>query len=679
MTALSQLKLLPVWVMLALVSLACGLQIGPRADDAAATTAPSAGPTTRPTSTRPPDLTAVPASLDGDEPLVINGEIPYTSPFFLASTAQPFVMLEDQAGFAARNRDFLFSLPSQVIAPVEMVEEGRLAFSLPLPAVPQATYLDVDNNDRSDTGVQVFAVAYWSNTWGDAFLQTRDGRGWSSAYASTLTDPDNHNEITGGTLVIWAPNDQQAFPTGFGSDNLLFTEDDPVAPVPAGYSLVDLDARPFRVYKEPEPFLTLTEGAGAVNDFSAMSYGEAFDALIEKVAREYPFTAEKNIDWAALQSTYGPQMDTARDDAEFSRLLHDFILQIPDSHVGMPLDQQYFAQNYGGGLGLVAAELSDGKVIASQVLPNLAANQAGIRPGDEIVRWDGKPVGEAIAAVVPGFAPYSSAHGLRLAQVQFLTRTPPGTQVEIEFQPEGGSAKVAQLTAEPEYDSLFASLPSGNANPVALPIEAQLLPSGHAYIKISTFQDDYNLMARVWERYLENLIDAEIPGVILDLRQNGGGSLGLALDFAGFFFDEQIDLYQSYYYNNESGKFEAVERPTRVEPAPQNFPGQVAVLVSANCVSACEGFAFAMQQQERAVIVGHTPSAGAFGEVSRGQYKMPGEITMQFPTGRPMTLDGSAVVIEGTGVVPDIVVPVTAESALGQIDAVLEAAVAALK
>jgi hypothetical protein len=36
---------------------------------------------------------------------------------------------------------------------------------LNLPAVPQGTLVDVDNDGEKDTGVQVFAIAYWSNTW----------------------------------------------------------------------------------------------------------------------------------------------------------------------------------------------------------------------------------------------------------------------------------------------------------------------------------------------------------------------------------------------------------------------------------------------------------------------------------------------------------------------------------
>ena len=102
------------------------------------------------------------------------------------------------------------------------------------------------------------------------------------------------------------------------------------------------------------------------------------------------------------------------------------------------------------------------------------------------------------------------------------------------------------------------------------------------------------------------------------------------------------------------------------------------VLVSPNCISACEGFVYWLTLNNRATVIGHAATAGAFGEVGRGQYTMPGDFDMQFPTGRPETMDGQ-VLIEGVGIQPDIVVPVTYESALGQVDAVLQAAIDFLK
>ncbi len=614
-----------------------------------------------------------------NEPVRISGDIPYTSPFFLNTLSAPFVLLEDEAGFVRRDLEFIFPLESQVIGPVEILEDQTLRYSLPLPSVPQGTFVDVDNDNEQDRGVQVFAIAYWSNTWGDPFLEPRDGTGWSTAYASTITDPERDYEIIGGILIVWAPDDQQAFPTGFGEDGLLFTSDDPTAPIPAGYNIVDLNVQPFRVYKEAEPKITLIEGEVAVNDYSQMKYSEAFEALFQKVSSEYPFTVEKGIDWQALYDEFAPRIARARNQDDFYRALRDFAYAIPDAHVGISFNANVFFQEQGGSFGLVLAELSDGRVIVTQVLKGYPAEQEGIQVGAEIIQWNGKPIREAINEVTPYLGPYSTEHHKRLQQVIFLTRVPPYTTITITYKNPGTTqAKTATLTAEVDYDSLFAALPEFSLDELSPPIEAKVLDdSGLGYIRITTFSDDYNLLASLWNRYIQNAIDNKIPGLIIDVRINFGGSGALATDFAGYFFDEEMTISRSAYYNETTGKFEYEGLPTRIKPAPLYYEGPIAVLVSPYCISACEGYVYALTQGQRAIVVGHYPTAGAYGEVGRGQYDLPGDISMQFPTGRPETMDGK-LLIEGQGIPLDITVPVTEDSALGRVDAVLEAAVQAL-
>lgn len=663
--------------LLAAITLACQGITGFTTAEEATPTIP-ASPTPIPTA-----LPAAPVQVgeaNPDEPIFISGSIPYTSPFFLRILSEPFVLLEDQAGFVQRDKEFEFDLAGQSIGPVAVHEDNTLTYSLSLPSVPQGTLLDVDNNGVDDKGVQIFAVAYWDNTWGGPFLEPRDGTGWSTAYASTITDPEQENEIIGGILVVWAPDDQQGFPTGFGEDGLLFTEDDPTAPIEAGYTLVDLNQEPFEFYKEAQPVIELNEGVIALNDYSDLSYQEAFEAMFEKVSREYPFTAEKEIEWQALYDEYAPRVASARNPTDFYRAVRDFTYAIPDKHVGLTLNPEVFFAEQGGSFGLVLAELSDGRVIVTQVLPNTPGSRAGIQVGAEIITWQGQPVGEAISQVNPYIGPYSTEHHKRLEQLIFLTRQPPNSQVTITFQNPGESEPTeATLVAEVEYDSLFAALPSATVDDLAMPVEARVLPdSGLGYIRVISFLDDTHLMAQLWDRYIQGLIDTNIPGLIIDVRINGGGSGSLALDFAGYFFDEEVILSRGSYYNDLTKQFEYLDRPSRIRPAPSLYEGPIAVLISPSCISACEGFANAMIQGGRAFTVGHYPSAGAFGEVGRGQYKLPEELSLQFPTGRPETLDGQ-VLIEGQGVPLDISVPVTEASALGQADPVLEAAIQALR
>jgi carboxyl-terminal processing protease len=617
-------------------------------------------------------------TIDPDEPVRISGTIPFTSPFFINTIAEPFVLLEDEAGFVSRDREFVFPLAGQTIGPVEVIDDQTLAFNLTLPAVPQGTQVDLDKDGEQDPGVMVFAVAYWSNTWGGPFLESRDGKGWSNAYTSVVTDPDRQDEIQGGTLVIWAPDDGQEFPTGFGEDEKLFTEDDPVGPIPAGYSLVDLDSQPFRIYKEPEPELVLVEGEGQVNDFSDLSYREAFDKLFEKASREYPFTEEKDVDWDALYNEFAPRITQATDDNAFYRVVHDFTTAIPDAHVGVSFNDQVFFEENGGGLGLVLEELSDGRVIVTSVIQGSPATSAGVEVGAEILTWEGQPVDQALDQVEPFLGPFSTDHHKRQQQLIFLTRTPPGTSVTFTFHNPGSEPEQASLVSTIEYDSLILALYPAEEDELALPVEGSVLDdSGLGYIRISTFSGDYNLMARVWEYHLENLVAAEVPGLIIDVRVNGGGNGGLAFDFIGYLFDEGFVVYQNAYYNDRTGQFEYLDVPSRVEAAPLHYDGPVAVLVSPDCVSACEGFTYALTHGGRSTVVGHAPTAGAFGEVGRGQYKLPGDLSLQFPTGRPETIDGE-LLIEGEGVIPDILVPKTEAEVLGEADPVLEAALQAL-
>src|SRR5690606_4897358 len=149
-----------------------------------------------------------------------------------------------------RNEYYIFPPESQVLGQITSdFYESPFTYSIALPIEPQGTLRDVDNDGETDPGVMVYAIAYWNNVWGDPFLEERDlsGGGWSSAYASTRVseDPEKRFEIIGGKFLIYVGQEGQGFPSGFGPDSLLFTEDDPIVEAPVGYSVVNLDAELF--------------------------------------------------------------------------------------------------------------------------------------------------------------------------------------------------------------------------------------------------------------------------------------------------------------------------------------------------------------------------------------------------------------------------------------------------
>lgn len=615
---------------------------------------------------------------DGTGPKIVTGEVTYTNTFFTMGVAEPVIILEDQGGFVTRDRKFLIPVESQVIGQITSdFYTSPFTYSITLPEEPKGTLHDVDHDGADETGVMVFAVAYWTNTWGDPFLERRDqgGGGWSSAYASTKVSDDSefYLEVFGGKYLIYAPDGGQSFPSGFGDDKKLFTDDDPVMDVAAGWSVVDLDQTPFSIDRSENPEIALLEPEGsAADDFSALSYTEAFDKMLEKFKNEYAFTELKKINWDAKGREFRPRFEEAekkKDSHAYTLALRDFLWSIPDTHIGFdssPLNDD-FQTDIAGGLGFAMRETDDGKFIANFVLEGGPAAEAGMVWGAQIVSLDGVPTADVVEATVPWSSPFSNPEIKRLQQMRYATRFRlEKGQVELIFKNPNGAEQTVTLPVTNEVDSFnFSSFRAG-VDAQALPVEFDMLPSGYGYIKISSFSDNDLLSILVWERAMRYFNENEVSGVILDLRNNGGGSGWLADQMAAYFFKEETIVGQSAYYDDSTGEFfiDPDREESMIPPREElQYNGQVVVMVGPNCASACEFFSYDMTINDRAIVVGQYPSEGAGGSVE-GFY-MPEDLYTQMTIGRVMDADGN-IHLEGKGVAPDLRVPVTAETLLQQ-------------
>lgn len=633
---------------------------------------------------------APPAPVDNDEggPVVISGSVEYTNPLFTDGVAQPLVILEDQAGFVDRNEQFLMPVESQTLGQITSdFYDSPFTYSLTLPITPRGTYRDVDNDTEEETGVQVFAIAYWNNTFGDPYLEERDlyGGGWSTAYASTRvsSDADTAREIVGGKFLVYAPDDEQAFPSGFGEDGFLFTGDEPVVTLPQGYTIVDMDTDPFTFDRSAFPVVDLIEPeAAAVDDFSGMDYVEAFDAMLAKLRTEYAFTEYKNIDWDALEAEYRPRFEAAETESntlEYARALRDFLFSIPDGHIAAPPVFEDVRAQYLEGIGLALRQLDDGRVIVHYVLEDGPADRAGIEQGAELIAINGQPIEAHLSAITPPLAPVSTEHNLLLEQLRWGVRFPERSSVEVTFRnPDSKAESTETLRSTFEWESydasMLAPLPSGFEPPV----EYELLDDGYAYVKIYSFNDNSLLTIQLWERLLQTLNAAGVPGLIIDMRQNGGGSGFLADQMAAYFFQEPLVLGNTGIYDEQRDEFyfdPRYENRFYLPPEELRYSGRVAVLISPDCLSACEFFAYDMTLQDRAAIIGHYPTGGLGGSIQ--DFFMPEDARIRFTAGRAVDNEGN-IHIEGKGVAPTIDVPLTEETLFGEDDPLLEAAIAYL-
>jgi C-terminal processing protease CtpA/Prc len=606
----------------------------------------------------------------------VTGSLTITNPVILANASQPYAMLLDMTAYVGRDRELVPPLQSQIIAPFEGDLATGATFALNLPIAPRGTINDVDGGEAG-SGVQIYSVEFAANAFGDPFANPLEIQGWSEALSSLVVTV-GASEVVGGQVVVWAPDDAQFFPTGLGLDGRFLTDDDPVGPIPAGWTLVDLNAEPFGQIRTPEAEVTIVEGDDGFTEYGQLSFTEAFDQLLTELELRYPFTELKGIDWAALRTEYRPQVEQAEaneDVVAFNVAMVEFSIEFGDGHVGASVPPEYIAATIGGRLGMRLAETETGEVIAISITEGLPADLAGIEFGAIVSSWDGRPTTEAVADE-PLLFGVSTEFSHRLQQYEFLTRGPLGEQVSVTFQNPGGAEQTADLTFSEDIDgrdvaaNTEASL--GDYDPAQLPVDASLLPSGIGFVRVNTFYADPVLMSTAWDYALNAMLAAGATALIVDVRDNGGGLGGTPLYFAGSFYDAPFELYRTEFIDESGASIDI--GGDEVVPSPVRWDLPVAVLVDDGCASACEIFAAAMAEAPDHLIVGYTPSAGV--EASVYFWNLPGDVGFQASVGR-LVRDGQ-VFLEGTGVPPTVRVPATAENLLDPGDEVLAAAEEAL-
>ena len=217
------------------------------------------------------------------------------------------------------------------------------------------------------------------------------------------------------------------------------------------------------------------------------------------------------------------------------------------------------------GVGMLI--VADGShVVVMEPFVNSPAWNADLRRGDVIAAVDGK-----------------NTLQMESAGVADLLRGPPGTQVRVSVQREGST------------DPSTTTVTRGSIQTSV--VDAFWVKPGTIYLGVSTFEAS-NIESDVNEQ-LSKLDEAKATGLILDLRDNLGGLVNEAVFLAGRF------LRNSQTVVSQRGRVEAeqVYRAKEVKAA-QKYP--LVVLVNRNSASASEIVSGALQDHDRAWVLGET-------------------------------------------------------------------------
>jgi carboxyl-terminal processing protease len=258
------------------------------------------------------------------------------------------------------------------------------------------------------------------------------------------------------------------------------------------------------------------------------------------------------------------------------------MLHVLDPHSNFFDPQQYalFREEQEGkyyGVGMTVAPRENQTVVLAPFMGSPAA-KAGIRPGDTILQVDGK-----------------NCTGLTTTQVAEMLKGAKGTTVHISLGREGWDKPIEATVVRDEIPRPGVEF-------------SEMVKPGIGYVRVSTFNEttDSDLADA-----LKQLNYPRLDGLIIDLRNNGGGLLNQAVGMADTFLDKNEIVVSHRGRSSPERRYYAVRGNQGIEVP-------LIVLVNGQSASASEIVSGAIQDHDRGLIVG---------EVSFGK----GLVQTQFP------------------------------------------------
>jgi carboxyl-terminal processing protease len=264
-----------------------------------------------------------------------------------------------------------------------------------------------------------------------------------------------------------------------------------------------------------------------------------------------------------------------------------------------------------GGLGIQVG-MEDGFVRVISPIDDTPAFRAGLEAGDLIIRLNEK-----------------SVKGMTLNDAVKIMRGEPGTDIKLTVIREGAD-KPLPFTVTRDIISVQS-------------VKSRILEADYGYVRISNFQSKTarDLVSEISKLKKEN--KDELKGLVLDLRNNPGGVLSAAADVSDAFLDEGKLVFTKGRIDNSDFEFNA-------KPGDIMNGSPVVVLINGGSASASEIVAGALQDHNRAIIMGKK-SFGK-GSVQTIQELRSGG-AVKITTARYFTPKGRS--IQGEGITPDII------------------------
>ncbi len=364
-----------------------------------------------------------------------------------------------------------------------------------------------------------------------------------------------------------------------------------------------------------------------------------FEEVHQIVMDNYSLYESKELDMDSLYRSFSERVRQAQTTTDYGLLLQEYFAALKSGHPSANYLVYYLDAK---------VKFIEGAVFISQ--PSEELMDMGFRDKDRIVAIDGIPVEQWMARI----------SRLRSASTQAYNRLSAARAVVTSMQDslrtysvERGTDTLGLQVRLKRYDGMSS---------VDRPVRAEVLQDSIGYLSISSMNSS------VVEQFAEVYPTVkDLPYLIIDIRENGGGNSGIGRQLCQYFIRKE----QTHCVGSRS----ALKAQIMV-PEADAYKGKIYLLTSTYTFSAAESFAIDMWESGNVTLVGE-PTAGDTGNspmnfcTARGtSFRVPTRQPALSPKGFPM---------EGVGVPPHYEVHQTIEDYMNGKDTVLDFVIGLIK
>ena len=356
--------------------------------------------------------------------------------------------------------------------------------------------------------------------------------------------------------------------------------------------------------------------------------GARSDALFANVASVFGVrTSNKTIDLSSVQKTYQELIANYDGKLDTQKLIYGanrgLVEAAGDPHTAYmdPDETKEFDKSLsgqiGGGIGAEIG-LRSNKPTIIKPLENSPAQKAGIKAGEAIVKVNDE-----------------ASSDWSVEKVVSKIRGEVGTSVKLTLLSDGKTREVSVV----------------RQNIVSPAVESEI-DGEIGILKVNRFGDDTVSLSR---KYASEFVDKGVKKVILDLRNNPGGTVGAAQGLLGIWLDNQIAMTER--------RGSEIVKTLRTTGTPILGNMKTVVLINGNSASASEITAGALREYGKATLVGQKSYGKGSVQIVLG---LPGGSQMKVTEARWYTPKGKN--IDKTGIEPDVKVDLSSDDVNNNVD-----------